>query len=279
MICQAFLPTPALQEYIQCYQLRHFVFADVTQLPYKPYAPRPEQTLAFYPRGWELVEYVQTHTLLKRPRSYLMGQYVERTNRHIGSTDFLVILVNFHPGVLYRLTGIPFYEFTNTSIDAEAIFPKEIRLVNERLSSTADYREMITIVENFLQGLVKFIKKDSHPLDTVTRHLIEQPENTSVLQLAQSSFLGSRQFERRFKERMGISPKLFTRIARVTKAFRLKYRQPNTDWLSIALWCGYEDYQHLAKDFQALAGVNPTTYFLEDNYAPERFFGLRDSSL
>jgi transcriptional regulator GlxA family with amidase domain len=78
---------------------------------------------------------------------------------------------------------------------------------------------------------------------------------------------------------MGISPKLYTRIARVTKAFRIKYHNPNLDWLSISLWCGYEDYQHLAKDFRDFAGVNPTTYFFEDKKAPERLFGLRDSSL
>jgi hypothetical protein len=77
----------------------------------------------------------------------------------LGSTDFLIILVNFHPGVLYRLTGIPFYELNSLSLDAEAIFPKEIRNVNERLSSTNDYGEMIVILEKYLLELVKSIKK------------------------------------------------------------------------------------------------------------------------
>jgi hypothetical protein len=34
-------------------------------------------------------------------------------------------------------------ELTNSFVDAEAVFSKEIRLVNERLSSTGDYLEMI----------------------------------------------------------------------------------------------------------------------------------------
>jgi AraC-like DNA-binding protein len=279
MVCQAFLPSIELREYIQCYQLRHFVFIDAAHLPFKPYAPRPEQTLVFSPRGYEVVEHVQTKTFIKRPQSYMMGQYVERTNRHLGATDCLIILVNFQPGVLYRITGIPFYQLTNQSIDAEAVFSTEIHMVNQRLSSTDDYAEMIRIIETFLLKLVQSIKREAHPLDVVANLMTSSPENTSVLQLAQSSFLGTRQFERKFKERMGISPKLFTRIARLTKAFRLKYKDPDLDWLTIALWCGYEDYQHMAKDFQAFAGENPTTYFLEDYKAPERYFGLRDSSM
>jgi AraC-like DNA-binding protein len=279
MICKAFMPNPALGDFVECYQIRHFLFDDISQLPFKPYAPRPEQTLAFYPRGYETVEYVNKGIYVKRSKSHLIGQALERTNRHLGSTDFMVILVNFHPGVLYRITGIPFNELANISIDAETVFGNEIRCVNERLSSTDDYHEMIAIIDEFVFGLVKTIKKDAHPLDAVTLRLIDHPENISVVQLAQSSFLGPRQFERRFKERVGVSPKLFARICRVTKAFKIKYKNPDMDWLSVALWCGYQDYQHLAKDFQALAGANPTAYFSEDNNAPERLFGLRDSSL
>lgn len=279
MLCQDFLPGPPLRPFIKCYHLRHFIASEATKLPFKPYAPRPEQTLAFYPRGHEWVEHVASTTISRRPRSIIMGQYTERTNRHLEGPEFVALLVNFQPGVLHRLTGIPFYELTNSFVDAEAIFPKEIRLVNERLNSTADYQEMIAVVESFLLPLVRTVKTAEHPLDMITNRLIERPEDATIIHLAESSFLSPRQFERRFKQRMGISPKLFTRIARITKAFRIKYHHTDLDWLSIALWCGYHDYQHLAKDFQDLAGVTPTAYVLEDTKAPERYFGLRDSSI
>lgn len=278
MICQDFLPSPLLREYIRCYHLRHFTFSDVSGTPFKPYAPRPEQTLAFFPRGYELVESVFSGKSVKRPRSMIMGQYVERTNRHLRGAEFFTFIVDFYPGVLYRITRIPFYELTNTFLDAEAIFPP-IRLVNEHLSSTDNYSEMIRIVETFLLSLVQTIQLDSHPIDTLTSLLIDCPQNTSVIQLAKESFLCTRQFERKFKERMGISAKLFARIARANKAFKIKYNHPGLDWLSIALECGYHDYQHLAKDFQDFAGVTPHAYFLEDTHAPERLFGMLDSSM
>ncbi|GGH35350.1 AraC family transcriptional regulator [Dyadobacter endophyticus] len=280
MICQEFIPQPQLRPFVQNYQLRHFTFGDGGSIPFKPYAPRPEQTLAFFPRGSESEENLVTNTMIERPRSAIIGQYSQRTNRHLNGPEFCVLLVNLKPGMLYRLIGMPFTELTNTFIDAEDILPKEIRRVNERLSSAESPQEMIGIVEKLLLDLTTNMSRgDHHPIDAVTNLLIRHPEDSSVLALAESSCFSPRQFERLFKERMGISPKLFTRIARMAKAFSMKYNHPDLDWFSIALYCKYHDYQHLAKDFKDLAGVAPTTYMMEEKDAPEHHFGLRDSSL
>lgn len=279
MICQEFIPQPRLQPFVQSYQLRHFSVADGSSIPFKPYAPRPEQTLAFFPRGGESEENLVTNTMIERPRSAIIGQYSQRTNRHLNGPEFCVLLVNLKPGVLYRLTGIPFTELTNTFIDAEDILPKEIRRVNERLGSAESGQEMIGIVEKLLFGLTSDIARDAHPIDAVANHLIQHPEDASVLALAEASCFGPRQFQRLFKQRMGISPKLFARIARMTKAFSMKYNYPGLDWFSIALYCNYHDYQHLVRDFKDLAGVTPTTYMREEQDAPERHFGFRDTSL
>ncbi|MEX6689340.1 helix-turn-helix domain-containing protein [Danxiaibacter flavus] len=279
MVGQSFLPGPALREYVKGYQLWHFTFPDANDLPFKPYAPRPEQTLIFCPRGVEQVTHAGSDKIIRRTRSFIMGQFTERTNRYMGSTDYVVLLVTFQPGVLYRITGIPYAELTNTFVDAEAVFSKEMRLVNERLNSTDDPLEMIRIVESFLCFLLRDIKRDMHPLDAVVNLLLERPENFKLLHLARESFLCTRQFERIFKERMGINPKLFSRIARAYKAYRIKYQHPELDWLGIALFCGYQDYQHLVKDFQDFAGVPPNLYLLEDSKAPERLLGVRDLSI
>ena len=277
MISQDYFPTPALREYVKYYHIRHFVFSNNMPVPFKPYAPRPEQTLAFYPRDPEFVEYVSGKEIIKRPSSMIMGQYTVRTNRHLGGRDFLVFFVEFQPGVLYRITGIPYHELTNTFIDAESVFSKEIRLVNERLSSTDCYNEMIKIVETFLLGLMQKSKKDFHPIDTVSNLIIDNPEYASIDWFAKEACLSPRQFERKFKERMGINPRLFARIVRFKNSFRMKNNCPGEDWLSIALACGYYDYQHLVKDYLEFTGVAPTNYFIQDMKAPERVFGLRDS--
>jgi hypothetical protein len=135
-------PSPALREYVRQYQIVGFSFAATITVPVKPYWPRPENCLTFYPRDTEYIEHVNGTKEKWKTRSTLVGQHSFVMNRQ-PEHDFLLFQVVFQPGALFRLTGIPMQELTNSFVDAEAVFSKEIRLVNERLSSTGDYLEMI----------------------------------------------------------------------------------------------------------------------------------------
>jgi AraC-like DNA-binding protein len=53
----------------------------------------------------------------------------------------------------------------------------------------------------------------------------------------------------------------------------MKNRYPDKDWLSIAIHCGYYDYQHLVKDYKEFTGYTPPQFFSIDNGSPERAFG------
>ena len=60
MVLSEFLPSLPLAGFIRVYRVVHFVFNDITNIPYKPYPPRPEHCLSFYPRDTETVEYVNS---------------------------------------------------------------------------------------------------------------------------------------------------------------------------------------------------------------------------
>jgi transcriptional regulator GlxA family with amidase domain len=87
----------------------------------------------------------------------------------------------------------------------------------------------------------------------------------SIDSLAAAACLSARQFERSFVERVGMGPKLYSRIVRFDRAFRLKEREPAADWLSVALACGYYDYRHLVRDFRDFAGVTPPALLAAEN--------------
>lgn len=117
---------------------------------------------------------------------------------------------------------------------------------------------MIKLVENYLLKKMRSIKIDVHPVDTVSKFLLESSTRFSLDWLVSQASLSPRQFERKFNERIGIGPKMYSRIIRFYKAFEYKESHPSVAWLTIAIQFGYSDYYHLAKDFKQLSNVTPS---------------------
>src|SRR4051812_7561576 len=106
MIVKDILPTQILQEYIRHYRLRHFVFSNEVQPPVKPFPPRPEQCLTFYVGGYETAYFLDQGIVFEKPRSVLSGQFTGRVDRFVSHPEVLMILVDFKPGALHRLTNL-----------------------------------------------------------------------------------------------------------------------------------------------------------------------------
>jgi AraC-like DNA-binding protein len=275
MIFQLAAPSPALSPYVRHYQLIHFVFAGGAPRPVKPYPPRPEQCLIFYPRDPLTIEYLATGQKIRQPRSIVSGQVVSRQNLHIGD-DYIVLKVVFYPGALFHLVQLPLTEITDSNVDAESVFGPQMRQLNERLGSTSELPAMVALVEAFLLRRLRMTQNAAGPLDQVARLLLYRPEAFSLDYLAAESCLSPRQFQRRFSQQVGVSPKWFSRISRFDRAFRLKCSHPGLDWLQVAVQTGYQDYQHLAKEFAEFAGVRPNVLVREESSSPDRYFGFRE---
>lgn len=275
MLLKDFVPAPDVQEYVQMYRIVHFQFEKGQTVPAKAYPPRPEQCLAFYPFEKETVQYQNSGKFVKNIPVVLYGQFSEVTNRMIGH-NFLVFQIIFMPGALYRITGMPSSEITNQYIDAESVFSSELRTVNEQLFHAIGYNAMLEVANTFIRQLIKKLHKPRLLIDDTFFLFQSAGKKISLDMLAKEACLSTKQLERRFKERTGVNPKLFERIVRFDKAFRLKNSNPEKDWLRIAMECNYHDYQHLAKEYKDFTGFGPNDFHKIEDKAPERHFGLSE---
>ena len=116
---------------------------------------------------------------------------------------------------------------------------------------------MKTIVESFLLKQVWKLKP-SLPIDHALHILIKERGLIKIDQLASTACLSIRQFERIFHQRIGLTPKHFSRLVRFSQAWTIKGQQPDISWIKIASECGYFDQMHLIRDFQEFAGANPS---------------------
>lgn len=273
MLLKDFIPAADLREFVQLYRIIHFRFEKGTELPFKAYPPRPEHCLAFYPHETEKIQYQRSGREVSDVPVVLYGQFSEVTNRFIGH-DFLVFQIIFYPGALFRLTGIPATEFTNQYMHAEDVFGRQLNEVNEQLYTAPEYNAMLNIANRFVRELVRKHTRERLPIDNAFALLLQTNARYGVDQLALDSCMSIRTLERKFKERTGVNPKLYERIVRFDRAFRMKNAQPGYTWLRIAMECGYHDYQHLAKEYKDFTNLGPNAFHEIEDRAPERNFGL-----
>ncbi len=276
MVLQEFKPSYHLNEFVRTYRVVEFEFKSNITLPFKAYPPRAEHCLSFYPKDLEHVEYAASGRKVGNLRAVLFGQQTEVSNRFVGN-NFLLFQIVFKPGGLFRLTGVPSHEFNNSYLDAELVFSRNIKNINEKLYECLNTDQMVAIVEAFLLSELTRKGIDLHRMDCVNAGLFTASSLPTVDAMAASTYLSTRQFERLFKERMGVSPKYYLKVLRFENIFRMKNTLPHLDWLSLAIHNGYYDYQHLVKDYKSFTQTTPTEFHQIDLSAPEREFGVADT--
>lgn len=267
------LPTAALQKYVRMYQVFRFVFDKDVIPPVKHHYPRPEHCITFYIKDTQKFEYHNHTNIQSYPQCIINGMHTTPVHRY-GGNDFLAIKIVLRPAVLYQLLRFSLTELTNTFINAEDIWGNDVRSVCNRLKELDQLPQMIELIEIFIESRIKGIKNDFQPIDAASDLLFNKENNASIDWLANQSYLSVRQFIRKFEERIGVSAKTLERIIRFDKAYRMKNRHPECDWLFIAVSCNYYDYQHMVKDFKEFSDLTPFSLYELELTAPERRFGF-----
>ena len=192
----------------------------------------------------------------KQPLSVVIGPQFSRVNIKVHS-QLSAIRVDFLPGGMYRILGIPMHELFDGGFNALDIFGAEMRSINEQLQHLSDLEEGKNIIEKFLLSQVKSLR-GMLPFDSALRVLLKNNGTIAIEETASLSCLSIKQFERKCKERIGMNPKLFARILKFSKAYRLHEAFPELSWTKVAYEAGYFDHMHMIRDFKVFAGVNPS---------------------
>lgn len=272
MICNRILPCAELGYFIREYLVAHFLFKDHSKLPpVRAYPANPEEAIRFIISGKLFSINRETGKTIETPAISIIGQPTVRQNLQI-THNYLMVYVRFQPGSLFKLLRIPMTMLNDQHIDATAILGNEIYEVYEQLGCCKTYDEMINILDNYFMKKLSCVKNDSQPVDDMGRIILQNPQGFNLKKAANEACLSYRQFEKRFQQLTGVTPKYFARICRFYQAFELKEYNPKLDWLSVAIRTGYTDYQHLVKDFKEFAGTTPNILIEESLNSPSRAF-------
>lgn len=268
MIGRFYQPHPLLKNLVSNIMIYAHQYDKNLPIPVNLFPAIPEHSLYFYPRDPLVVHLLDNNGTHTCQPSIIVGPQVERVNLSLGF-DHVVIRVGFHVGGLHRLLRLPMHELVDYSCNSEDFWGREIRETTDRLREAADFNEMKNIVENMLLRCLGKTKPID-PVDEALNVLLKAGGNLPIEYLAKESFLSLKQFERKCKERVGLSPKIFARIIRFSKAYRMREANSSISWTAIAHAAGYFDQMHMIRDFKVFTGVSPTVVDKELSQTPSR---------
>jgi AraC-like DNA-binding protein len=173
-----------------------------------------------------------------------------------GHVETFAIL--FQPTGLQRLFSLPGGVIVNAHYEADMVLGPAVAHLRSQLGEAKSFAERVQFADAFLTSLIPRVD-DTPSVDAAVQQIVSKQGCVGILDLASDAGVGLRQFERRFADVLGISPKLYARIIRFEAAVRKKTVSACANWTTIAHELRYHDQMHMIHDFQLLSGESPTS--------------------
>lgn len=124
----------------------------------------------------------------------------------------------------------------------------------------SSYARQILSSQQFNDARTRWTLADLTFLRSALERLYNTQGRIRMSALAADCFLSLRQFERRFKQRIGVSPKMFARILRFESLLNSLIQDPAFSFADAASRLGYHDQSHVIHEFKTWAGCTPRAF-------------------
>jgi len=130
--------------------------------------------------------------------------------------------------------------------------------------------QKIRLLDHWLQK--QFLRREQavDRIDRVANFMVEQNGLVELDELLRIACLSRRQFERRFLAKVGVSPKYYARMRRLSHICYLLTYRGQDDWQHLIGEGGFYDQAHFIKDFKQFMGTTPSQYY-QDNQQLSKF--------
>lgn len=255
---QRIRPCPELARYINCY----YVFDD-GGLFRKMEVTTLENgiTEMMIHLGDPTIFYNKSRNIRNQYRISLTGQYLDNVVM-VTTGHTRIISVNFKPGGMHAIFGIPQYFYESKNISLADIESRSSGLLWEELMEHQEITKRIQILEDFLIRHVRRSKLPVTEMSRIAEYIRAYRGQISVHLMAGMAGMSERTFSRRFRSQIGLSPKQYAEILRLNSVCLDLANSGKQDLLTIALQHGYYDASHLINSFKNYLHLTPSEFTL-----------------
>lgn len=164
------------------------------------------------------------------------------------------VLVRFTPQGA-TCFGVPAWELASRSVALDDTVGAS-QDVLARLDEVPDSRRAIDVIERFLLALPFTFDRIVDRAIALIRPGLD--EDRQIAAIARTLSISERQLERRFRDRVGMSPKRFASLRRFERAVQIA--TASRSLTRAAMEAGYYDQPHFNRDFRRFAGMTPRAW-------------------
>jgi AraC-like DNA-binding protein len=204
-------------------------------------------------------EFLQNTSFYSTPDYLLVGLYTRSFPIHFKGL-VKVFGIRFKPEGIYHLFGMPAAEFLEAPVDLESLNGYHFRDFCHRLRDKSCIADMIALCEQFFLQQLHNSKLNLYYLNRAAELIRQRKGMLTMEELAGQVYISIRQLEREFKQKIGISPKQYMRLARLSEANRLLDSGKSIDLTGLSYACGFADQAHFIREFKIFIGEKPTVF-------------------
>lgn len=197
--------------------------------------------------------------------SGVFGQTQKFRQFRTGS-NFSLFGVYLYPYTFKRLFNLPAHHLCNEKVDSGTLWGIAGKILEEQVISAHTDEQRIQFVSSFLLERIKTMGNQDRAFVRKVRSVVDNNSLLAISSFAHDCNLSRRQFERKFKDFSGFSPKDFFDVIRFKRVLR-EIEQGRKSLAQIAVEAGYYDQSHLTNEFKKLSGYSPKELY--SNYQDE----------
>ncbi|GAA3825075.1 AraC family transcriptional regulator [Streptomyces coacervatus] len=178
---------------------------------------------------------------------------------HSGRLSGIEVLMA--PWASFTLFGTPLYELIDRTIDPDDlphVLGNTIRELSAALAALPTWEQRFGLLDDVLVRWSEAGTPSSSRVVRAWSELVRTWGAVPVRSLADEVGWSVRQLENRFREQIGLGPKVAARVLRLQRARRLLVQ--GRGQAETAAICGFYDQAHLSGEFRAMTGCTPREF-------------------
>jgi AraC-like DNA-binding protein len=190
--------------------------------------------------------------------------------------ETFIIGVHFKPGGAFPFLGLPAGDLADTHVDLETLWGPSAGRLRERLCEARTSAERFQLLQEAVLGRLCHGVERHYAVSAALEMFGKNQAGPKVRETAKYLGLSQRRFIQVFKAEVGMTPKLFSRVQRFQRARTLIEQMESSDWVDIAMECGYFDQSHLIREFQEFSCTSPGTYLRQHDRSLEQDIHVKE---